>query len=255
METFERVLPGLGAAGRPSASGYTRVPRGRRPAPLALTLRRRRAWRRCSARLPGGAPLRRVVPRTAQHSTGAEESGPRKERAPESIMLRTVMARPSTPMAAEAGAQAVSAARSYMGGGGCGRGPLRRAARTERQASVATRRPPTCKAQPSHYPAHWHEKAEQLTSSADRIRRGGLGRPPPARHSAPRPGSPTAPPAPQSSPDLRRPNTRSGPRMNHREQGVTPVARAFRDASSSKPAEGHAEPTSQKVLWPQPFLL
>ena len=66
METFERVLPGLGAAGRPSASGYTSVPRRRRPAPVALAPRRR-AWRRCSASLPGGAPLRRVVPRTAQH--------------------------------------------------------------------------------------------------------------------------------------------------------------------------------------------
>ena len=211
---------------------------------------------------PGGGVVRvsQAVRRSgvlypALHSTRAEESGPRKERAPESIMLRTVMARLSTPMAAESGAQAVSAARSYMGGGVCGRGPLRRAARTERRASVATRRPPTCKA-PSRYPPLWHEKAEQRTSSADRIRRGGRGRPLPARHSAPRPGSPTAPPAPQSSPDLCRPNTRSGPRMNHREQqGVAPVARAFRDASSSKPAEGHAEPTSQKVLWPQPFLL
>ena len=76
METFERVLPGLGAAGGPGAAGHTSVPRGRRPAPLALTLRRRRAWRRCSARLPGGAPLRRVVPRTAHQDGRRRVRGP-----------------------------------------------------------------------------------------------------------------------------------------------------------------------------------
>ena len=233
------------------------MPRGRRPAPLALTLRRRRAWRRCSARLPGGAPLRRVVPRTAHQDgrrrvRGRARSGCRHPRA--SCYARRWRGPPLRWLQSPARRQCQPRAHT-CGGRGFGCGPLRRAARTERQASVATRRPPTCKAQPSHYPAHWHEKAEQLTSSADRIRRGGLGRPPPARHSAPRPGSATAPPAPQSSPDLRRPNTRSGPRMNHREQqGVAPVARAFRDASSSKPAEDMQSTQVRRCCGTQLFL-
>ena len=149
METFERVLPGLGAAGGPGAAGHTSVPRGRRPAPLALTLRRRRAWRRCSARLPGGAPLRRVVPRTAHQDgrrrvRGRARSGCRHPRA--SCYARRWRGPPLRRLQSPARRQCQPRAHTCGGLGGFGCGPLRRAARTERQASVATRRPPTCKA-------------------------------------------------------------------------------------------------------------